>query len=60
MSAPRTTKISFDEIYRETYKAFCIVVYKKQYWLPKSQVTMFEDKRVVFMSEKFAIDKELV
>ena len=59
MGAPRTVKISFDEMYRETFKAFCIVVYNRQYWLPKSQVTMFEDKGVVFMSEKLAIEKEL-
>ena len=60
MSEPRTCKIEFDSIYRETYKAWWIVVDSKRYWLPKSQVTMFENKGVVYMAEWLATDKELI
>lgn len=60
MSAPHKIRIEFDEIYRETYKAYWIVIGDKRYWLPKSQIIMFEKQGVIFMQERLAKEKGLV
>jgi len=60
MSRPKTIKIEFDEVYRETHLSYCIVIDDVEYWLPKSQVILSDDKKAVFMAEWLAIDKELI
>lgn len=60
MGSPKTVKIEFDDIHRETYKAWCIVIAGKQYWLAKSQVVLSEDKRTVFMAEWLGKEKGLI
>ena len=60
MRDSRKIRIEFDEIYRETYKAYWIVIGEKRYWLAKSQIIMFEKQGVIYMSERLAKEKELI
>jgi hypothetical protein len=57
---PKLIDISFDEIQAETEKAWRIIIDDEGYWLPKSQVEMYEDDLVVVVPEWLAIEKNLV
>lgn len=52
--------IDFDEILRETEAAFEIAIDGEKYWLPKSQVRMYEKTKKVFVPEWLANKKGLI
>lgn len=55
-------EVTVDRIEHSTPKAVCVVVDKEKIWLPKSQITVNEDKEpiTVTMPEWLATDKGLV
>lgn len=51
------TDVNFDTIEAETDLAYCISIDDVKYWLPKSQVEMYEDDRVVVVPDWLVKEK---
>lgn len=52
--------IHFDELERETEAAFLVAIDGKKYWLPKSQVRMYEKPKKAYIPEWLALQKGLI
>lgn len=60
MSSEHDIRIPFDEIKKETDGAYLLDMGDEEMWFPKSQVRIYEKKKVVYVPMWMAKDKGLL
>lgn len=60
MSEDNKVSVDFDELVRETLKAYCVKIGDEEYWMPKSQCNLYKDTKKIFAPEWLLNNKGLL